>query len=55
MLIVIGLLISMDFIIKYEKLGKGERYIDMGSLNKDDLMLIITQCKEYHFSVICNQ
>ncbi|MBN2442774.1 MAG: glycyl-radical enzyme activating protein [Spirochaetales bacterium] len=40
---------------KYERLGKGNFYMDMGILTETDLERIITQFREKNFLVICNE
>lgn len=39
---------------KYEKLGKGDQYMDMGILNNSEINGIIRKFTEYGFSVLCN-
>ena len=40
---------------KYEKIGKGEIYQDMGDLTEEKLNLIIKRYQEKNFEIVCNR
>ena len=40
---------------KYEKIGKGESYKDMGELSEEQLQLIVLVLKKDGFEVVVNE